>query len=478
MPCYVVSTFAVGNTLLTNATIVWDGNVADYFDEQMDVPIGFGFGFYGCVDPDLNSMVRLSTNGYLSFYQQAGQGAGDGIDPTNDPIPSGINPDGYAGPWWDNLSVVNQSSCVDRVSYKTEGAPGNRVFTAEWRSVSREGGTANDFRTFQVKLFEADFSIEFHYGNFNEDTNENATVGLEAFNGGEGVCGPNCGNMNAVKPPNNYRFNLPPAGGACCFPFEFCNIQPNEADCLTAGGLYQGDGTTCAGGCPGIGIDVVKTADVSTLCQGVATPVTYTYTLTNTGDLDLGIFFVDDDVCGMATFVSGDTDMDGELDLTETWTYECTDTISSTTMNTVMVDAHWVNEPQWITSDSDTLTINADPPPPCMITGPLDVCETDTGIVYQSAGAAAYAWSIVGDGVITGPTDQQNVTIDPTGDGSYTLTVVICTTSPRASSPVRRRCATVTPSRTPTSSTTSPGRTCGRSSAAAGRSSGPTTARA
>ncbi|MCP3906108.1 MAG: hypothetical protein GY715_20995 [Planctomycetes bacterium] len=421
--CYDVSTFAQGMTILTGSTEIWAGASGPFVNEQADVPIGFDFVYYECEDTDVNTEVRVSTNGYLTFYQQGG-GALDGIDPTNNVITAFVDPDGYVAPWWDNLAVLDQGT-QDRVRSKTEGSVGSRVFTVEWRSVSRGGVPNDDAHNFQVKLFEADGSIELHYGGWVADPADTATVGLENYSGNEGACGPNCDNMNDARPPNNYRFTLPAPTGACCQLFNFCSIE-TVTDCATLGGVYEGDGTTCTPNpCPVAEIAVVKSADVSSLCEGVSTPVTYTYTVTNPGSFDLTITSVSDDVCGAASFVGGDTDMDGELDTTETWIYECMDVISATTVNEVTVTAHEVSEPQWMVFATDMLTITADPPPPCVITGPSAVCETATGTVYQSVGAASYAWSIVGQGTIVGPTDQQFVTVDATDSGSYTLTVFV-----------------------------------------------------
>ncbi|MCB0520636.1 MAG: hypothetical protein KDD27_17000, partial [Saprospiraceae bacterium] len=70
------------------------------------------------------------------------------------------------------------------------------------------------------------------------------------------------------------------------------------------------------------------------------------------------------------------------------------------------------------------LTINA--APACSINGPALVCSGSTGNSYGApAGMAIYAWSISGNGTITSPTNQQDVTVDAGGSGSYILTLTI-----------------------------------------------------
>jgi hypothetical protein len=55
----------------------------------------------------------------------------------------------------------------------------------------------------------------------------------------------------------------------------------------------------------------------------VGDQVTYTYTVTNTGT---GVVTpqVSDDKCGPATYVSGDTNNNGKIEASETWTFTCT----------------------------------------------------------------------------------------------------------------------------------------------------------
>jgi len=220
--CYARTVFARGMTLLTGQTDIWVQNGFD--DAQADVPTGFdNFFFYECDDIDNNNQVRVSTNGYISFFQQGG-GALDGTDFTNDAIPSTIDPDGYVAPWWDDLLIEVAQGTPDRVSYKTEGPTDQRVFTVEWFSISRRLGSTTDFHYFQVKLYETSGLVELHFDTlWATDTLDDSTTGMESYNGASGDCGLNCLNTNNAEPINNYRFAPP---------------RPSNDDCADAEPLH------------------------------------------------------------------------------------------------------------------------------------------------------------------------------------------------------------------------------------------------
>ena len=62
----------------------------------------------------------------------------------------------------------------------------------------------------------------------------------------------------------------------------------------------------------------------------VGDPVTWTYVVTNPGNVPIGDVAVDDDQAGVSpAFVGGDDDSDGLLDPDETWTFEATGTATA-----------------------------------------------------------------------------------------------------------------------------------------------------
>ena len=223
--CYDRVAFARGMTNLSGQTNIWLGGDVD--DEQADVPTGFPvFFFYSCQNSNNNDTVRVSTNGYISFFQQGG-GALDGTEFNNAAIPDASDPDGFAAPWWDDLIVAANQGTTDRVSYKTEGSVRARVFTVEWFSVSRLNGDAGDWHFFQLKLYETTGVVEIHISNdWNSDALDRSTTGIETYDGVLGDCGPNCTSLNNAPPPNNYRFTPQP--------------RPSNDNCTNATELLNG----------------------------------------------------------------------------------------------------------------------------------------------------------------------------------------------------------------------------------------------
>ncbi len=224
--CYNRSATAPGMTFLATPTTIWSATGDD--DAQADVSTGFPlFFFWDCQDLDNNDQVRVSTNGYITFFQQGG-GTLSGSDFTNDAIPNTFDPSGFAAPWWDDMFVATAQGNTDSVSYKTEGVVGARVFTAQYFSMSRLGGSATDFHFFQVKLYEGSDNVELVYdvgGNWSADTLDSATQGIEAYDGATGACGFDCSNtLTFPSPPNNYMFTYDrPFNDTCAFATPIMN---------------------------------------------------------------------------------------------------------------------------------------------------------------------------------------------------------------------------------------------------------------
>lgn len=88
-------------------------------------------------------------------------------------------------------------------------------------------------------------------------------------------------------------------------------------------------------------IDVVKVPNPLALPDGPGS-VTYTYTLRNPGTVPVTNITLVGDTCSPITLASGDTNSDAKLDVSETWTYRCTTTLTETHTNTVVATG-WAN---------------------------------------------------------------------------------------------------------------------------------------
>jgi uncharacterized repeat protein (TIGR01451 family) len=112
---------------------------------------------------------------------------------------------------------------------------------------------------------------------------------------------------------------------------------------------------------PAIAID--KVADPTSLPAGGG-EVTYTYLVTNPGDVALSDVTVVDDTCSPVGYVSGDEDDNLELDLDESWTFECTMTLTETTTNTAVASGFF-GETEVTAEDQAVVTVaDATPVPP------------------------------------------------------------------------------------------------------------------
>ena len=86
-------------------------------------------------------------------------------------------------------------------------------------------------------------------------------------------------------------------------------------------------------------IDVVKMPSPLALPAGPGA-VTYTYTLRNIGTVPVNNITMIDDSCSPLNLISGDTNADSKLDMSETWIYRCSTTLSATRMNTVVATGY------------------------------------------------------------------------------------------------------------------------------------------
>ena len=109
-------------------------------------------------------------------------------------------------------------------------------------------------------------------------------------------------------------------------------------------------------------IDVVKVPSPLSLPSGPG-QVMYTYTLRNIGTVPVTDITMVGDTCAPIVRVSGDTDGDNQLDLTETWVHTCSTTLTATHTNTVVATG-WANGLTATDIASATVVVGAPVVPP------------------------------------------------------------------------------------------------------------------
>lgn len=134
-------------------------------DADLDIPLPFSFPFYG----DLKTQVKVSSNGYLTF-------GSDGVDYSNDEIPSPINPNDLIAVFWDDLNGSN-----GQLHYYHDVVEGS--FTIQYDGMTFFNGSGD--LNFQVKLLN-NGDIYYYYNNM-EGNLYSSTIGIENANATDGL---------------------------------------------------------------------------------------------------------------------------------------------------------------------------------------------------------------------------------------------------------------------------------------------------
>ena len=149
-------------------------------DDYTTVEIGFTFTF---MEQEFN-WVDIHSNGALSF---GGAGAIDHAHDCGSLVPDTVDNDTPLDvpvilPYWMDLDPTNAPT-TGAVYSGTSGVEPNRIKVIEWYQIPPYG--SDDHATFEVKLFEADGAIEFHYHDLDMDGTDKdngaaAAIGVSA----------------------------------------------------------------------------------------------------------------------------------------------------------------------------------------------------------------------------------------------------------------------------------------------------------
>jgi uncharacterized repeat protein (TIGR01451 family) len=155
----------------------------------------------------------------------------------------------------------------------------------------------------------------------------------------------------------------------------------------------------------------------------VGSTVTFTYVVTDTGGAPLDNVVVTDDQLGAITTFTGDTNGDGLLDLTETWTYTATaPALAGQQTNTGTVTAQDVNDPLTTVDDANPANYFGDAPVdlaiaktdgvPAVVPGTSDIYT----IVVTNHGPSTVSSVTLTDTILAA---LLNPTFGPPSAGSY-----------------------------------------------------------
>ncbi len=134
-------------------------------DDYVDIDLDFGFPFYG----QLKHQARVSTNGYITFGE-------DGVDYSNDPIPSPFQPNDLIAIFWDDLN----GSSADLYHYYDQE---NNKLIIQYSDFVFYNGSGN--LNFQAHLY-SNGDIYFYY-DLMDGNLYSATIGIENADATDGL---------------------------------------------------------------------------------------------------------------------------------------------------------------------------------------------------------------------------------------------------------------------------------------------------
>lgn len=166
-----------------------------------------------------------------------------------------------------------------------------------------------------------------------------------------------------------------------------------RATCVTpaSGAVGSGTGAHYFQNLPNI--NVTKIPSPLNLPSGPG-PVTYTYTVKALNNVAMNTVWVKDDKCSPVTYVSGDSNKNGLLDPTETWTYDCFKTVSQTETNTATAHGY-ANGFDVYDSANATVAVGTKLTPPLIHL----VKTANVTVLPAGGGAVTYSYAVTNPGI-------------------------------------------------------------------------------
>lgn len=163
-------------------------------------------------------------------------------------------------------------------------------------------------------------------------------------------------------------------------------------------------------------IDIVKVPSPLTLPSGPGS-VTYTYTVSNTGTVAMSSIVVTDNKCTSVSLISGDSNSDSKLDVSENWTYQCIMTLSQTTTNTATASGQANG---FTATDTANATVVVNSPLPAPL---IHVVKIPSALVVTSGGSVTYTYTVTNPGTaalssVSVVDDKCSPISSPTGDNN------------------------------------------------------------
>lgn len=140
-------------------------------------------------------------------------------------------------------------------------------------------------------------------------------------------------------------------------------------------------------------IEVIKVPSPLNLPSGAGS-VTYTFTLRNVGTVPVTNLTMIDDTCSPLTLISGDTNSNAQLEVSETWTYTCSTTISQTHTNNVVATG-LANGITAVDVASATVVVGSAVVPPL-----IHVTKIPNPLTLLAGGSVTYTLKITNPGTI------------------------------------------------------------------------------